>query len=149
MDGAITGDSLENRASSLVLTAWRRQRLSELVALCHRERPNGGFRTVWRFRLKRSMQHGSQDCGFTGWYRSGVGGGLRRVCAAHPAATQCAQDFLDISEWQGDIDPEAMKAADVSAVIVRASYGQWQDGRVIEYVAQLQAACCSCGGPVP
>ena len=43
MDGAITGDSLENRASSLVLTAWRRQRLSELVALCRRERPKGEF----------------------------------------------------------------------------------------------------------
>lgn len=43
MDGALTGDSLETRASSLVLTAWRRQRLSELEILCRRERPNGGF----------------------------------------------------------------------------------------------------------
>ena len=43
LNGAITGDSLENRASSLVLTAWRRQRLSELVALCRRERPKGEF----------------------------------------------------------------------------------------------------------
>ena len=43
LNSAITGDSLENRASSLVLTAWRRQRLSELVALCRRERPKGEF----------------------------------------------------------------------------------------------------------
>jgi hypothetical protein len=43
MDGALTGDSLETRASSLVLTAWRRQRLSELEVLCRRERPRGGF----------------------------------------------------------------------------------------------------------
>lgn len=43
MDGALTGDSLETRASSLVLTAWRRQRLSELEVLCRRERPQGGF----------------------------------------------------------------------------------------------------------
>jgi hypothetical protein len=43
MGVALTGDSLENRASSLVLTAWRRQRLSELVALCRRDRPKGGF----------------------------------------------------------------------------------------------------------
>ena len=43
MDGALTGDSLETRASSLVLTAWRRQRLSELEVICRRERPQGGF----------------------------------------------------------------------------------------------------------
>lgn len=43
IDGALTGDSLENRAASLVMTALRRGKLSELVAIARRDRPRGGF----------------------------------------------------------------------------------------------------------
>lgn len=41
--GALTGETLENRASSLVLAALRRDQLSQLVAIARRERPRGGF----------------------------------------------------------------------------------------------------------
>lgn len=41
--GKVTGETLENRAASLVMAALRRGRLSELVAIARRERPNGGF----------------------------------------------------------------------------------------------------------
>lgn len=39
----LTGETLENRASSLVLAAQRRGILSELVAIARRDRPRGGF----------------------------------------------------------------------------------------------------------
>lgn len=41
--GAVTGETLENRAASLTMAALRRGRLSELVAIARRERPRGGF----------------------------------------------------------------------------------------------------------
>lgn len=43
LDGALTGETLENRAASLVRAALRRGILSELVAIARRERPRGGF----------------------------------------------------------------------------------------------------------
>ena len=43
LDGALTGETLENRAASLVMAALRRGILSELVAIARRERPRGGF----------------------------------------------------------------------------------------------------------
>lgn len=43
IDAALTGDSLENRASSLVKAAMRRGKLSELIAIARRDRPRGGF----------------------------------------------------------------------------------------------------------
>ena len=43
LDGALTGETLENRASSLVKAALRRGILSELVAIARRDRPRGGF----------------------------------------------------------------------------------------------------------
>lgn len=39
----VAGDTLEARASSLVMAALRRDLVSQLVALCRRERPTGGF----------------------------------------------------------------------------------------------------------
>ena len=43
IDGALTGESLEHRASSLVKVAWQRDILSLLVAACREKRPDGGF----------------------------------------------------------------------------------------------------------
>lgn len=43
LDGALSGESLENRASSLVKIALQRDMLSRLVALCRQRRPDGGF----------------------------------------------------------------------------------------------------------
>ena len=43
IDGALSGDTLETRASSLVMAALRRGILSELVVIARRERPRGGF----------------------------------------------------------------------------------------------------------
>lgn len=43
LDGALTGETLENRAASLVMAALRRGILSELVAIARRDRPRGGF----------------------------------------------------------------------------------------------------------
>ncbi len=43
LDGVLTGETLENRAASLVMAALRRGILSELVAIARRERPRGGF----------------------------------------------------------------------------------------------------------
>lgn len=43
LDAGLTGDSLENRATSLVKTALHREVLSQLVELCRKKRPNGGF----------------------------------------------------------------------------------------------------------
>lgn len=40
---ALSGETLEARASSLAMAALRRQRLDELVEICRRERPAGGF----------------------------------------------------------------------------------------------------------
>lgn len=40
---ALTGDSLENRAASLVKVALQRDMVSRLVELCRKRRPNGGF----------------------------------------------------------------------------------------------------------
>lgn len=40
---ALTGETLENRAASLVMAALRRGILSELVAIARRDRPRGGF----------------------------------------------------------------------------------------------------------
>jgi GH25 family lysozyme M1 (1,4-beta-N-acetylmuramidase) len=52
--------------------------------------------------------------------------------------------ILDISKWQGQIDPAKMKAAGVDAVILRASYststGTKDDELAEEYAAQLRAA---------
>lgn len=39
----LSGETLEQRASSLVRVALQRERLSSLVKLCQDERPNGGF----------------------------------------------------------------------------------------------------------
>lgn len=39
----LTGERLENRATSLVMAALRRGILSELVAIARRDRPRGGF----------------------------------------------------------------------------------------------------------
>jgi hypothetical protein len=39
----VRGDSTEERARSLIRAAQRRGRLTELIELCRRERPNGGF----------------------------------------------------------------------------------------------------------
>ena len=39
----VRGDSTEDRARSLISAAQRRGRLTELIELCRRERPNGGF----------------------------------------------------------------------------------------------------------
>jgi hypothetical protein len=39
----VRGDSTEERARSLISAAQRRGRLPELIELCRRERPNGGF----------------------------------------------------------------------------------------------------------
>jgi septal ring factor EnvC (AmiA/AmiB activator) len=39
----VRGDSTEDRARSLISAAQRRGRLPELIELCRRERPNGGF----------------------------------------------------------------------------------------------------------
>jgi hypothetical protein len=39
----VRGNSIENRARSLISAAQRRGRLPELIELCRRERPNGGF----------------------------------------------------------------------------------------------------------
>lgn len=43
LDGALTGETLENRAASLVKAALRRGILSELVTIARRDRPRGGF----------------------------------------------------------------------------------------------------------
>lgn len=43
LDGSLTGDSLENRSASLVKVAMQRDMLAQLVALCRRDRPAGGF----------------------------------------------------------------------------------------------------------
>ena len=43
LDSGLTGDSLENRAASLVKVALQREVLSRLVELCRAKRPNGGF----------------------------------------------------------------------------------------------------------
>ena len=43
LDGALAGDSLESRASSLVKIATQNDVLTKLVALCRRDRPAGGF----------------------------------------------------------------------------------------------------------
>ena len=43
LDGVLTGDSLETRATSLVMAALRRGNLPELVAIARRDRPRGGF----------------------------------------------------------------------------------------------------------
>ena len=43
LDGALAGDSLESRASSLVKVALQRDMVSRLVELCRKRRPNGGF----------------------------------------------------------------------------------------------------------
>lgn len=43
LDGALTGETLENRAASLVRAALRRGILSELIAIARRDRPRGGF----------------------------------------------------------------------------------------------------------
>lgn len=43
LDGALTGETLENRAASLVKAALRRGVLSELVTIARRDRPRGGF----------------------------------------------------------------------------------------------------------
>ena len=43
LDAGLTGDSLENRATSLVKTALQRDMVSRLVELCRKRRPNGGF----------------------------------------------------------------------------------------------------------
>ena len=40
---AVAGDTVEARARSLVAAARRRKRLDALIALCRRERPEGGF----------------------------------------------------------------------------------------------------------
>ena len=42
-EGILTGETLERRASSLVLAAARRDVSSRLVALCREKRPGGGF----------------------------------------------------------------------------------------------------------
>lgn len=39
----VRGDSTEERARSLIRAAQRRGRLTELIELCRRERPQGGF----------------------------------------------------------------------------------------------------------
>ena len=39
----LSGDTLEERARSLISVAKRRGRLPELIELCRRDRPNGGF----------------------------------------------------------------------------------------------------------
>jgi hypothetical protein len=39
----VRGDSTEDRARSLISAAQRRGRLTELIELCRRERPQGGF----------------------------------------------------------------------------------------------------------
>lgn len=61
-----------------------------------------------------------------------------------PAPPLGAPKILDISKWQGAIDPARMKAAGVDAVILRASYataaGSRRDERVLAYAAALQAA---------
>lgn len=51
-----------------------------------------------------------------------------------------APKVLDISEASGALDTDAMQTEHVSAVIVRASHGQTQDGQAIANVAQLRAA---------
>lgn len=43
LDGGLTGDSLENRAASLVKVALQRDVVSRLVELCRAKRPSGGF----------------------------------------------------------------------------------------------------------
>lgn len=43
MDGAVTGESLENRAASLVRAALRRGQLAQLIEIARRERPKGCF----------------------------------------------------------------------------------------------------------
>ncbi len=43
LDSGLTGDSLENRAASLVKVALQRDMVSRLVELCRKRRPNGGF----------------------------------------------------------------------------------------------------------
>lgn len=41
--GVLRGETLEERASSLVMVALRRHAVEQLVALCRAARPNGGF----------------------------------------------------------------------------------------------------------
>ena len=43
IDGALTGETVNARAQSLVRVAQQRGRLLKLVELCRRERPEGGF----------------------------------------------------------------------------------------------------------
>lgn len=43
LDGVLTGETTEGRASSLVKAALRRDVMSQLLALCRRERPSAGF----------------------------------------------------------------------------------------------------------
>lgn len=43
IDGALKGDTLEERSRSLVGAANRRGKVHELLELCRRERPDGGF----------------------------------------------------------------------------------------------------------
>lgn len=43
MDGALTGETLENRAASLVRAALRRGQLAQLIEIARRDRPKGGF----------------------------------------------------------------------------------------------------------
>ena len=51
-----------------------------------------------------------------------------------------APKVLDLSERNGELDTAQMKTADVSAVIVRASYGTERDSRALENVTALRAA---------
>jgi len=43
IDGALTGETVNARAQSLVRVAQQRGRLLKLVELCRKERPEGGF----------------------------------------------------------------------------------------------------------
>ncbi len=84
------------------------------------------------------------------------GWSLRRVTAAPPPVeppppppVETPVKVIDISKWQGAIDPARMRAAGVDGVMVRGSYagvaGSRRDERAVEYVKALQAV----GIPVP
>ncbi len=70
------------------------------------------------------------------------GAGTVRAWPLPPPASPplSAPKIVTLSEWNGEIDPARMQTADVSAAIVRASYGTERDSRVLENVATLRAA---------
>lgn len=48
--------------------------------------------------------------------------------------------IIDISKWQGSVNPAKMKAAGVDGVMVRATYGTYVDEKVHEFAPALLAA---------